>query len=59
MFLRKALDAKGKNLTRDDVKLFNKLGIALAASRESGKRPWRNTARRCMWLPGTRIFTTT
>ena len=34
MFLRKALDAKGKNLTRDDVKLFNKLGIAL---RQQGK----------------------
>ena len=34
MFLRKALEAKGKYLTRDDVRLFNKLGIAL---RQQGK----------------------
>lgn len=34
MFLRKALEAKGKYLSRDDVKLFNKLGISL---RQQGK----------------------
>lgn len=36
VFLRRALDSKGKFLTRDDIKLFNQLGISL---RQQGK--WR------------------
>ena len=34
LFLRRALEAKGKYLTRDDIRLFNQLGISL---RQQGK----------------------
>ncbi len=34
LFLRRALEAKGKYLTREDIKLFNQLGISL---RQQGK----------------------